>query len=146
MQWILVNQEGIITSVERAEIISRELYNISRPVFAQGPREQDLVLFDWITHPDDPTLAALRVNTEHVIEVHPSCTLEKLIAVFPELTVEERFSLSSIIHQVGSFYFGLILPSTVSVRDDEYMIENGWIEPFIEDEGERDPKQSTLTR
>jgi hypothetical protein len=32
MEWILVNPEGLLNSVQRAEIISRELYNITRPV------------------------------------------------------------------------------------------------------------------
>lgn len=127
-EWILVNAEGLLTSVARAEIISRELYNITRPVWLQELFEAESNLFSYITHPDDPTNAALIVDTMHIIEVHPSCTLEKLIAVFPELTVDERFALSSVIHQTNAFPFGLILPDTVTVRDEQYMIENGWIE------------------
>jgi len=128
MEWILVNQEGLLTSLQRAEIISRELYNITRPVFVQAEHEADYKLFEYITHPDRRNDAALIVNTSHVIEVHPSCTLEKLIAVFPELTIEERFTLSSVIHQSRAFPFGLILPDTVTVRDEAFMIANGWIE------------------
>ena len=128
-EWILVNAEGLLTSVARAEIISRELYNITRPVWAQSPDESDYNLFTVITHPDDPTDAALMVDSMHIIQVHPSCTLEKLIAVFPELTIEERFTLSSVIHQTQAFPFGLILPDSVTIRDEQYMIDNGWIEP-----------------
>jgi hypothetical protein len=128
MEWILVNQEGLLTSVQRAEIISRELYNITRPVFIQGEHEAEFKLFEYITHPLREYDAALIVDTNHIIQVHPSCTLEKLIAVFPELTIEERFTLSSVIHQSQAFPFGLILPDTVTVRDEAYMIENGWIE------------------
>lgn len=129
MQYILVNSEGLLNSLERAEIISRELYNITRPVFLQTPEEADATLFYWFTHPDRPTDAALLVDTNHIIQVHPSCTLEKLIAVFPELTIEERFALSGVIHQTNAFPFGLILPDTVTVRDLQYMIDNGWIIP-----------------
>ena len=129
MQYILVNSEGLLNSLQRAEIISRELYNITRPVFLQTPEEADATLFSWFTHPDRPNDAALLVDTNHIIQVHPSCTLEKLIAVFPELTIEERFALSGVIHQTNAFPFGLILPDTVTVRDLQYMIDNGWIIP-----------------
>ena len=127
MQWILVNDEGLLTSTQRAQIISRELYNITRPVWMQEEWEADMNLFQYITHPDNPNLAALIVDTLHIIQVHPSCTLEKLIAVFPELTIEERFALSGVIHQTNAFPFGLILPNTVTVRDQAYMVANGWI-------------------
>lgn len=127
MQWILVNDEGLLTSTQRAQIISRELYNITRPVWMQEEWEADMNLFQYITHPDNPNLAALIVDTMHIIQVHPSCTLEKLIAVFPELTIEERFALSGVIHQTNAFPFGLILPNTVTVRDQAYMVANGWI-------------------
>ncbi len=130
-QWILVNQEGLLTSLDRAKIISRELYNIIRPVFLQRPDEADKQLFNIITHPDDDRLAALEVDTNFVIYPHESCTLERLIAVFPELTIEERFALSSVIHQLGSFPFGLILPDTVTVRDYTYMSTNGWLRPYL---------------
>lgn len=127
-QWILVNAEGLLTSVERAKIISRELYNITRPAFVQDDSEADSILFSYITHPTRKGEAALLVDTKHVIEVHPSCSLERLIAVFPELTIDERFALSSVIHQTNSFAFGLILPDTVTVRDEAYMVSEGWIE------------------
>ena len=133
MEWILVNPEGRLSSVARAEIISRELYNITRPVFVQTKDEADAKLFEYITHPDDATRAALIIDSNEVIDVHPSCTLEKLIACFPELTVDERFALSSIVHQVWQFPFGLILPDSVTIRDEKYMIANGWIEPFDND-------------
>lgn len=138
--WILVNQEGLLNSIDRAKIISRELYNISRPVFIQRDEERDNMLFPIITHPDDATLAALVVDSEWIIRPHPSCTLEKLIAVFPELTIDERFALSSVIHQLGAFPFGLILPDTVTLRDYDYMVLNGWIQPW-----DIDDKTTTTT-
>lgn len=126
-QWILVNAEGLLTSVERAVIISRELYNITRPPFIQSADESNNTLFSWITHPERREDAALVVQTDYIIKVNPSCTLERLIAVFPELTIDERFALSGMIHQTQSFPFGLILPDSVTVRDERYMIEEGWI-------------------
>ena len=128
MEYILVNPEGFLNSLERANVISRELYNITFPVFQQSEGEADNNLFPWITHPDDPNEAALVVNSTYIIKVHPSCTLEKLVSVFPELDANERFQLSSAIHQLGMFPFGLILPDTVTIRDEQYMIDNGWFE------------------
>lgn len=116
-----------MTSAERAAIITRELYNISRPVFIQQPDEAANTLFEVLHHPADATQAALIVDTNEVIKVHDNCTLEKLVAVFPELTAEERYTLSSMVHQTKAFPFGLILPDTVTVRDLKYMITNGWI-------------------
>lgn len=127
MEFILINSEGLMTSAERAAIITRELYNISRPVFIQQPDEAANTLFEVLHHPADATQAALIVDTNEVIKVHDNCTLEKLVAVFPELTAEERYTLSSMVHQTKAFPFGLILPDTVTVRDLKYMITNGWI-------------------
>lgn len=127
MEWVLVNDEGLLTSAQRAAIISRELYNITRPVWLQDESEADHKLFEIITHPADADQAALIVSTSHVIEVHPSCSLEKLIAVFPELTIDERFALSGVIHQTNAFPFGLILPDTVTIRDQAFMVANGWV-------------------
>ncbi len=128
MEYILINPEGFLNSLERAKVITRELYNISFPVFQQSQDEADNNLFPWITHPDDANEAALVVDSTYIIKVHPSCTLEKLVSVFPELDPDERFQLSSAIHQLGMFPFGLILPDTVTIRDEQYMIDNGWFE------------------
>lgn len=129
MQWILITPEGLLSSADRAAIISRELYNITRPVYLQEPYEANAKLFEILYKPKDPTQAALIVDTQQVIDVHPNCSLEKLTAVFPELTQEERYGLASLIHQIGQFQFASILPATVTVRDEKYMIANGWIIP-----------------
>ena len=128
MEYILINPEGFLNSLERAKVITRELYNITFPVFTQTEVNADSTLFPYITHPDDAKEAALVVNSTYIIKVHPSCTLEKLVSVFPELDPDERFQLSSAIHQLGMFPFGLILPDSVTIRDEQYMIDNGWFE------------------
>ena len=126
MQWITVLPQGQLTSLERAQIITRELYNLGRPVFLQNDDEADSTYFGIITHPDDPTRAALFIDTSSVIPIHPNCTLERLVAMFPELTAEERYTLSSTIHQLDAVVFGMILPESVTVRDAEYMVSEGW--------------------
>lgn len=126
MQWITVLPQGQLTSLERAQIISRELYNLGRPVFLQNKDEAENTYFGIITHPDDQTRAALFVNTKAVIAIHPNCTLERLVAMFPEITPEERFTLSSTIHQLDAIPFGMILPDSVTIRDAQYMVAEGW--------------------
>lgn len=126
MEYILIEPEGLLNSVERAKIITRELYNLGRPVFMQREDEASSTYFAVITHPDDATQAALFVDTQNVLPIHESCTLERLVAMFPELTPEERYTLSSTIHQVDAIQFGLILPDSVTVRDEQYMADNGW--------------------
>ena len=126
MQYITVLPQGQLTSLERAQIITRELYNLERPVFLQREDEANNTYFGIITHPDDRTRAALFVNTKAVINIHPNCTLERLVAMFPELTAEERYTLSSTIHQLDFIQFGLILPDSVTVRDVDYMVQEGW--------------------
>jgi hypothetical protein len=126
MEWILIEPEGQLNSLERAKIISRELYNLERPVFLQNDDEADANYFGIITHPDSATRAALFVDTAAIIKIHPSCTLERLVAMFPELTPDERFALSSTIHQLDYIVFGSILPQSVTVRDAKYMANAGW--------------------
>jgi len=48
------------------------------------------------------------------------------VACFPELTNDERYSLSSYVQTNKSFPFAHIIPSTTTVRDQQYMIDNGW--------------------
>ena len=126
MQWITVLPQGQLTSLERAQIITRELYNLGRPVFLQNEDEADSTYFGIITHPDDATRAALFIDTTSVITIPPNCTLERLVAMFPELTAEERYTLSSTIHQLDAVVFGMILPESVIVRDAKYMVSEGW--------------------
>ena len=126
MEYILIEPEGLLNSVQRAKIITRELYNLGRPVFMQREDEATNTYCAVITHPDDDARAALFVDTQNVLPIHESCTLERLVAMFPELTAEERYTLSSTIHQVDAIQFGLILPDSVTVRDAQYMADNGW--------------------
>ena len=51
MEYILINPEGYLNSLERAKVITRELYNITFPVFTQTEVNADSTLFPYITHP-----------------------------------------------------------------------------------------------
>ncbi len=134
MEYILVKAVGLIDSGDRARIITRELYNIMRPVHVQDPGEASCAMFGVMQHPTNTDQFALAVDTDELITVHAECNLEKLLAMFPELTADERYNLASAIHQLDEIPFNSILPSTVTVRDTAYMEKHGWILP---EDGER---------
>jgi len=123
--YIIVLPTATQTSEARAKQITRELYNISRPVLIQGEGEKASTVFGIVTHPDG-IQNALQVNTDYLIFVHPAATLEKLVACFPELSADERFALSAFVQTNAKFPFGYIIPSTTTVRDYQYMVDNGW--------------------
>ena len=124
-QYIIVLPEGFLTSETRAKSITRELYNITVPVAIQEEYQKDATVFGVITHPDG-IQHALQVDLDYVIPVSPQATIEKLVSLFPELNEQERFNLASYVLNNQEFPFGNIVPSTTTVRDYEYMVENGW--------------------
>ena len=123
--YIIVLPEGTLTSEKRAKSITRELYNITTPLAVQEPYQKDGTVFGVIEHPDG-VQHALQVDTEYTIPVHPQATLEKLVSLSPELSEQERFDLASYVLNANSFPFGQIVPSTTTIRDQQYMIDNGW--------------------
>jgi len=125
MQYIIVLPTATQTSERRAYQITRELYNISRPVLIQAEGEAASTVFGIVVHPDG-IQNALQVDTDYLIHVHPAATLEKLVACFPELSNEERYSLSAYVQTNNSFPFGHIVPSDTTIRDQQYMEDNGW--------------------
>lgn len=125
MNYIIVKPEGILTSEQRARAISRELYNITRPVPFQTPEQADANVFGIMLHDDGR--AAMIVDLQYTIPVHPMATLERLVCLFPELTDAERLTLQQVIFMNDSFQFGTIVPSTTEVRDHDYMVADGWL-------------------
>jgi len=119
-----------LTSEARAYNISRELYNITVPLAIQEEYHKDGTVFGVVKH-QDGFQAALQIDTEYLIPVHPLATLEKLVTLFPEIPESERTMLQSFVLHNRAFSFGMIVPSTSTIRDYEYMVEQGW---FILDE------------
>jgi hypothetical protein len=125
MNYIIVRPEGILSSPQRAQFITRELYCITLPLQFQTPDQHDGTVFGVIHHPTDGR-AALQVDLDYVIPVHPLVTLERLVSLFPEITDAERMTLMQVIFSSKAFPFRHIVPSTVTVRDEAYMIAEGW--------------------
>ena len=123
--YIIVLPQGVLSSKERAEAITRELYCITTPRAIQEPYQQDGKVFGIVMHPDG-VQAALQVDTAYTIPAPPLATLERLVSLFPELSDAERMNLQAYIFANQAFPFGNIVPSTTTVRTFEEMEGLGW--------------------
>ena len=130
-QYIKVLPQAGLTSEQRAIAISRELFRIQRPINQQN--DATLYLFGWIKHPTrdttyaDTVNAALQIDTNQVIYVHPDNDLTNLIALFPELSQAERDGLAAFIESQQMFLFKYIIPSDVTVFTEDQMKAAGWL-------------------
>lgn len=138
MAFIKVLPQAGLTSEQRAEAISYELWAISRPPAIRNPNDVTSYMFGWIKHPtQDPAYTetvdtALEVDVDYNIYVHPDNNLTNLIALFPELSQAEKDGLSAFIQSQQSFPFGAIVPSGVTVFTQSEMKASGWLpEPNI---------------
>jgi len=129
--YIIVLPVGLLSSEARAKAITRELYNITVPVAVQEDYQKDGTVFGVVVHPDG-VQHALQVDTDYIIPVHERANLEKLVAMFPDLTDQERVTLTGYIHTNDKFPFGHIVPSTTTVRTHEEMQALGWFPEDIE--------------
>jgi hypothetical protein len=129
--YIIVLPAGVLNSETRAKAITRELYNITVPVAVQADYQKNGTVFGVVAHPDG-VQHALQVDTDYIIPVHEQANLEKLVAMFPDLTDQERVTLQGYIHTNDKFPFGHIVPSTTTVRTQEDMQALGWFPEDIE--------------
>ena len=134
MQYIKIVPQLGMTSAQRAEAISYELWAISMPPAVRDPNNVSLYLFGWMSRPDggDPAYlpeivdTALLVDPDYTIVVNPENNLTALIALFPELSQEEKDALAAYIESQQSFPFKNIVPSTVTLFTKEEMEASGW--------------------
>lgn len=130
-QYIKVLPQAGLTSEQRAIAITRELFRIQRPI--DGQEDMTQYLFGWVKHPTkdpnytDTVNAALQIDTNQVIYVHPDNNLTNLIALLPELSQAERDGLAAFIESQQSFLFKYIIPSDVTVFTEEQMKAAGWL-------------------
>ena len=132
MGYIKVLPQAGLTSEQRAEAISYELWAISRPPAIRNPNDVTTYLFGWVKHPtQDSTYTetvntALQVDLNYNIIVHPENNLTNLIALFPELSQAEKDALAGFIESHQSFQFQYIIPQGTTVFTYEQMKESGW--------------------
>ena len=147
MEFLIILPTEELTSKERANLITRELYNVTAPVAKQFDYQANGKVFAVIAHPDNPepivTLDpdtgevldittpeggqyALQVDLDFVIYCSPDVDLTRLVSAFPEVPAEEKEGLEALIENNTSITFGQIIPSTATVRDYQYMVDHGW--------------------
>jgi hypothetical protein len=132
MAYIKVLPQSGLTSEQRAQAISYELWAISRPPAIRNPNDVTTYLFGWVKHPtQDPAYTevvdtALDVELDYNIIVHPENNLTNLIALFPELSQAEKDALAGFIESQQSFSFQYIIPSGVGVFNYDEMKASGW--------------------
>lgn len=133
MKYIKVVPQAGLTSEQRAEEISYQLWAISRPLAVRSPEDVTAYIFGWQkrdtpdpNYPDQVVDTALIVDPEYIIPVSPENNLTALIALFPELSEEEKAGLAAYIESQSSFPFGNIVPSTVTLFTYEEMQADGW--------------------
>jgi hypothetical protein len=135
MPYIKVTPQLNLTSEQRAEAISYELWAISRPPQVRNPNDVTSYLFSWVKYADGGSDAkylpsvvdtALDVDPSYLIIVHPENNLTNLIALFPELSEQERMMLAGFIQSQSAFPFGYIIPQDFGVFSYEEMKADGW--------------------
>jgi len=147
MEYLIILPTEELTSKERANLITRELYNVTAPVAKQFDYQANGKVFQVLAHPDNPepivTLDpdtgevldtttpeggqyALQVDLDFVIYCSPDVDLSRLVSAFPEVPAEEKAGLEALIENNTSITFGQIIPSTATVRDYQYMVDHGW--------------------
>jgi hypothetical protein len=135
MPFIKVTPQLDLTSEQRAEAISYELWAISRPPQVRNPNDVTSYLFSWVKYADGGSDAkylpsvvdtALDVDPSYLIIVHPENNLTNLIGLFPELSEMERAMLAGFIQSQNAFPFGYIIPQDFGVFTYEEMKADGW--------------------
>ena len=150
MEFLIILPTEELTSKDRANLITRELYNVTAPEARQQPYKADGIVFPVIAHPDNPQPVieldpetgevisetiptdgqyALQVDLDFVIYCSPEVDLTRLVSAFPEVSEYEKALLTGFIASSEKITFGQIIPSTATVRSYEYMVEHGWFTP-----------------
>ena len=114
-----------LTSEQRAKGISRELYNLKFPKVLHEPGRTTTMLLATIQHPDTGQWACVG-DTDLSIVVHPQRDLNALVALFPQLTTDERSAMTYYIATSEVVLFQYLMPSDSEVLSQEQAEAAGW--------------------
>jgi len=114
-----------LTSEQRAKGISRELYNLKLPKHLHEPGRVTTMLLATIEHPTTGQWACVG-DTELAINVHPERDLYALVALFPQLTDEERSAMTYYIATSDVVLFQYLMPSDAEILTQEQAEAAGW--------------------
>ncbi len=125
--YLPVNERIGLTSEQRAEGISRELYNLQNPKALQKDGDMTSLLLDFIQHPDTGQWACVG-DTDMVIAVHPMRDITALVALFPQLSTEERAAMTYYISTNAYVHFAYLMPSDSEPLTYEQAEQAGWFQ------------------
>jgi hypothetical protein len=123
--YLPVTERINLTSEDRAKGISRELYNLKFPKVLHEPGRTTTMLLATIQHPDTGQWACVG-DTDLSIVVHPQRDLNALVALFPQLTTEERSAMTYYIATSEVVLFQYLMPSDSEVLSQEQAEAAGW--------------------
>ena len=114
-----------LTSEQRAQGISEELYNLILPKHLHEPDRITTQLLGLIEHPETGQWACVG-DTDLTISVHPERDVTALVALFPQLTTEERSAMTYYIATNSTVYFQYLMPSDAEQLTQEEAEAAGW--------------------
>ena len=123
--YLPVTERINLTSEQRAKGISRELYNLKFPKVLHEPDRTTTMLLATIQHPDTGQWACVG-DTDLSIVVHPQRDLNALVALFPQLTTDERSAMTYYIATSEVVLFQYLMPSDSEVLSQEQAEAAGW--------------------
>lgn len=122
MSYAIIESTSFLTSSQRAEAISRELYCITSPRFIQESYQHDGRVCG-IVHHNDKIRFAIEVQEDFSINVHPDAEWNALFLLFPEYTDYEKGNLNSSRNEILLPEF---IPSSIKLNTLQEMIDLGW--------------------
>jgi len=115
-----------LTSQQRGEAISRELFNLTLPRHLQPPGQTSIYLLGMIENASNAGQWAIVGDQNEEIPVHPERDVTALVSLFPQLSEEERSQLTYYIATNAIVTFGNLLPSDATVLTHEQAEALGW--------------------
>lgn len=119
-----------LSSEQRALGISRELYNLKVPKALQADDRATTLMLACIKHPVTEQWACVG-DTDLSIEVHPLKDVTALVALFPQLSTDERAAMTYYISTSSVVHFSYLMPSDAEVLTEAEAEAAGWISTEI---------------
>lgn len=119
-----------LTSKQRAQGISTELYNLELPKHLQDPGRTTTKMLEVIEHPKTGQFACVTFS-DMAIKVHPERDVTALVALFPQLTADERASMTYYIATSPVVLMQYLMPSDAEQLTEEEAQEAGWFESMV---------------
>jgi hypothetical protein len=115
-----------LTSKERGQAISRQLFNLTLPRHLHAPGQTSIYALGMIENASNAGQWALVGDHDQEFTVHPERDVTALVSLFPQLSEEERSQLTYYITTSDSVTFGNLLPSDATVLTHEQAEALGW--------------------